>query len=152
VVVAAVCIVCLWVLLGPGRRAAGSKPGRPAPRPSLHRRRCLADAVELALDHRAAMRRGLVHTPAIPAANRAAVEAPLRASIAILRDRSVVIEASLERLGALAVDPRSALYQPYPNRARCAAEAAHDELAAASRPATTTPAPPTRSRRPSVRR
>ena len=56
--------------------------------PSLRQRRRLAAAIELTLDRRAAIRRGLVTHPSIPHRNRDAVTDPLAACAALLRDRT----------------------------------------------------------------
>jgi hypothetical protein len=103
--------------------------------PTLHQRRSLASSIELALDPRAAARRGLAQVPCIPAGNRTAVHQPLEQAIAVLRDETTILNTPLNALAALVLSPASALYQQYPNHARHAANTAHAKLIAGCVPA-----------------
>jgi len=100
--------------------------------PTLWQRRSLAGSIELVLDRRAAARRGLFRLPRIPVANVAAVEAPLRCCMALLRDPAVRVADPLDELVALALHPTSPLYQPYPTRAGFVALGAYERLLAGS--------------------
>lgn len=96
---------------------------------TLGQRRSLARQIELVLDPRSAARRGYARTPCIPIANRAVVYRPLRRAIEMLCDETLIlVDTSLDRLAELSLNPRSALYQPYQNRARFLTHEAVDRL------------------------
>ena len=92
-------------------------------------RRNLASTIDMTLEPRDGVRRGLRSWPRIPRANRAAVAEPLTEIAALLRDPEVTISASTaRRILALATHPASPAYGQHPNRAGFAAWALLAEL------------------------
>lgn len=85
-------------------------------------RRNLANTLEMTLEPRVAVRRGLRSWPRVPRVNRVAAAEPLAEIAALLRDPGVAISRSASRrILVLATHPTSPLYGPYPNRAGFAA-------------------------------
>jgi hypothetical protein len=96
-----------------------------------HRRRSLAGTLEMTLQPKYAVRRGLRSWPRIPHDNRDAAAEPLKEIISLLRDPSVTIpDHVLRRVMTLATHPASPLYGQYSTRARFAAFALAAELRA----------------------
>jgi hypothetical protein len=92
-------------------------------------RKRLAGTLEISLDPQLARRRGLLHWPHIPCANRVAMAEPMEEIVLLLRNPAVSIpDDTLPRILALATHPESPAFGPYPNRARFAAWALADEL------------------------
>ena len=92
-------------------------------------RRRLAGTLEISLDPKLAMRRGLVYWPHIPWENRVAMSEAMEEIVLLLRNPAVTIsDDALQRILVLATHPESAAFGPYPNRARFAAWALADEL------------------------
>ena len=107
------------------------KSQTPASRLS-HRRKSVAATLEIALEPRHAVRRGLLTWPRIPQANRVAVSEPLREVASLLRDPAVTVpESALPRIMAFASHPASPAFGPHPVRAKFAAYALVDEVRAA---------------------
>jgi hypothetical protein len=97
-----------------------------------HRRKSVAATLEIALEPRHAVRRGLLTWPRIPQANRVAVSEPLREVASLLRDPAVTVpENALPRILAFASHPASPVFGPHPVRAKFAAYALVDEVRAA---------------------
>ena len=93
------------------------------------RRRNLAGTLEMTLEPRYAVRRGLRNWPRIPHDNRDAAAGPVREIISLLRDPSVSIpDDVLRRVTALTTHPASPLYGQYSTQARFAAFAMAAEL------------------------
>jgi hypothetical protein len=93
------------------------------------KRRNLAGTLEMTLQPRYAVRRGLRSWPRIPHDNRDAAAAPVQEIISLLRDPSVSIpDDVLRRVMALATHPASPLYGQYSTQARLAAFALVAEL------------------------
>ena len=85
-------------------------------------RRDLASTLELTLDPRLGVRRGLRTWPRVPRANRDAVAEPLGEIVSLLRDPAVAIsERAEQRVRVLATHPTSPAYGQHPNRAGFAA-------------------------------
>ena len=101
------------------RQVVGSRAGTSSAPPRVsRRRRNVAGVLDLTLQPAIAMRRGLRGGPRIPRANRTAVAEPLAEIVALLRDpEAAVSDDAARRVFALATNPTSALYGPYPNRA-----------------------------------
>ncbi len=96
------------------------------------RRKSLAATLEIALEPRHAVRRGLLTWPRIPQANRVAVSEPLREVASLLRDPAVTVpESALPRIMAFATHPASPAFGPHPVRAKFAAYALLDEVRSA---------------------
>ena len=97
------------------------------------RRKNLAATLEIALEPRHAVRRGLLTWPRIPQANRVAVSEPLREVASLLRDPAVSVpESAFPRIMAFASHPASPAFGPHPVRAKFAAYALVDEVRAAA--------------------
>jgi hypothetical protein len=97
-------------------------------------RRRLATTLEIALEPRHAVRRGLRTWPRIPQANRVAICEPLREIISLLRDPDAdVDESALPQLMAFTSHPGSPAFAPHPVRARFAAYELVDEVRAGTR-------------------
>ena len=92
-------------------------------------RKRLAGTLEISLDPQLALRRGLLHWPHIPWANRVAMAEPMEEIVLLLRNPAVAIpDSALPRILALATHPESPAFGAYPNRARFAAWSLADEL------------------------
>ncbi len=92
-------------------------------------RKRLAGTLEISLDPKLALRRGLLHWPHIPWANRVAMAEAMEEIVMLLRNPAVAIpDEALPRILALATHPESPAFGDYPNRARFAAWALADEL------------------------
>jgi hypothetical protein len=99
-------------------------------------RRNLAGTLEMTLEPRVAVRRGLRSWPRVPRANRAAVAEPLAEIVALLRDPAVAISADASRrILKLATHPTSPVYGQYPNRAGFAVWSLLAELRGHANPA-----------------
>jgi hypothetical protein len=95
------------------------------------RRRSLAGTLEMTLQPRDAVRRGLRNWPRIPHDNGDAAAAPVREIISLLRNPSVSIpDDVLRRVTALTTHPASPLYGQYSTQARYAAFALASDLRA----------------------
>jgi hypothetical protein len=100
-------------------------------------RRNLAATLEMTLEPRVAVRRGLRSWPRVPRANRAAVAEPLAEIAALLRDPAVAISADASRrILALATHPTSPVHGQYPNRAGFAVWSLLAELRGRANPST----------------
>jgi hypothetical protein len=96
-------------------------------------RRGLATTIEIALEPRHAVRRGLRTWPRIPQADRAAICEPLREIISLLRDPDVAVdETALPAIMAFTSHPSSPAFGPHPVRAKFAAYELVDEVRAAA--------------------
>lgn len=92
-------------------------------------RQDLAGALEMTLQPRHAVRRGLRSWPRIPHDNRDAAAGPVQELVSLLRNPSVSIpEDVLRRVMALTTHPASPLYGQYSTQARFAAFAVAAEL------------------------
>ena len=93
------------------------------------RRQSLAGTLEMTLEPRYAVRRGLRSWPRVPHDNRDAAAGPVREIISLLRDPSVSIPDDVfRRIVALTTHPASPLYGQYSIQARYAAFAVAAEL------------------------
>ena len=105
------------------RRAANATVSR--------NRRSLAVTLEIALEPRHAVRRGLRTWPRMPLANRVAVAKPLREIVSLLRDPEVTLsDDTLPEIMAFASLPTSPAFGPHPVRASFAAHALAERLRA----------------------
>jgi hypothetical protein len=92
------------------------------------RRRYLGGTLEMTLEPKYAVRRGLRNWPRIPHNNRNAAAAPMREIISLLRDPSIDIPDHVVRRVAALTTPQSPLYGQHANQARGAVLALANEL------------------------